>query len=53
MATNACIVVLTVQHGDPPRVELSPNRDGQLLKVGGQTVFYEDSVIVFGRRRGE
>ena len=53
MATNACIVVLTVQQGDPPRVELSPNRDGQLLKVGGQTVFYEDSVIVFGRRRGE
>jgi hypothetical protein len=53
MGTNACVVVLTVQSGDPPHVELAPNRDGQLLKVGGQTVFYEDSVIVFGRRRGE
>lgn len=49
LASNACVVVLTVQQGEPPRIEPAPKSGGYMAKVGEQTVFYEDSVIVFGR----
>lgn len=48
--TNSCVVVLTVQRGEPPRVEPAATSGGFLVKVGGQTVFYEDSALVFERR---
>jgi len=49
-AEGSCVVVLTIQRGEPPPVTPAKDPDGWLCKVGGQTVWYREYLLEFERK---